>query len=279
MVDSEGISYLVMTMLMPLLAITNLASIGKGFLSIVALLIIIAGMGLLLVLNFIDYTVFSFVTNVLGITFQPAINYKIISSQDAIVKNVKGLYYATGYLSGNLFPYYFKQEQANAEADQAKLLQAPENWERILMNLDFPFKFHVLSTGLDVQKARDEIEGKRSFQEFQLARAMQSSSSNEMILTDLRRRIAVLQTQIDRISQGEKPIATIMYLETTAVGVSEKASLDALSTQLNALQIAMSGLDVDLVRVVGSELYTLFQFNFSLPTSFGALAAQFDQQS
>jgi hypothetical protein len=31
--------------------------------------------------------------------------------------------------------------------------------------------------------------------------------------------------------------------------------------------------------VIGSELYTLFQFNFSMPTSVGVLASQFDQQS
>ena len=80
---------------------------------------------------------------------------------------------------------------------------------------------------------------------------MQSASTNEMALTDMRRKISMMQQQIDRISQGEKPIATLMYLETTAVGVSEKAALDALSTQLNSLQISLSGLDVDLTRVIG----------------------------
>ena len=48
---------------------------------------------------------------------------------------------------------------------------------------------------------------------------------------------------------------------------------------MNSLQISLSGLDVDLVRVIGRELYTLFQFNFAMPTSFGDLASQFDQQS
>lgn len=147
------------------------------------------------------------------------------------------------------------------------------------MNLSFPFKYHVLSSGLDVQQVRDELEGKRSFQEFQLSRAMQSSSANEVVLTDIRRKINVIQAQIDRISQGERPIATLMYLETTAVGVSEKAALDALSTQLRSLQISMGALDVDLTRLVGRELYTLFRFNFALPTSFGEIAMQFDQQS
>ncbi len=278
--DTEGISYLIMAMLLYILAFASLPSLGKGIFSLLVILLLLAGIVVLLLMGFIDYTIFSFVTNTLGITFQPALNYKIVRTQDAIIKNVRGLYYATGYLSANLFPYYFKQEATGAEGDESKLLQAPENWERALINLDFPFKYHVFSAGLDVQKVRDELEGKRSFQEFQLARAMQNASANsEMAITDMRRKISVIQAQIDRISQGEKPIATLMYMETTAVGVSEKAALDALSTQLNSLQISLSGLDVDLIRVIGRELYMLFQFNFSLPTTYGDLAAQVDQES
>ncbi len=278
--DQEGIAYLVMCLIMPLIAFAYLTALGKGIFSLLVLLLLLFCICIVLLMNFIDYTIFSFATSILGITFQPALNYKIIKGQDAIIKSVRGLYYATGYLSANLFPYYFKQEETSTEADEAKMLQAPENWERALMNLDFPFKYHVLSAGLDVQKVRDELEGKRSFQEFQLSRAMQSNSANsELAITDMRRKVSVIQSQIDRISQGEKPIATLMYIETTAVGVSEKAALDALSTQLNSLQISLSGLDVDLVRVIGRELYTLFQFNFAMPTSFGDLASQFDQQS
>jgi hypothetical protein len=277
--DQEGISYLVLSLIMPILAFSSLPSLGKGIFTLFVLILLLLCICLVLLLNWIDYTIFSFVTSLFGITFQPAINYKIVKGQDAIVKTVRGLYYATGFLSANLFPYYFKQEETGAGTDEGKMLQAPESWERGVMNLDFPFKYHVLSTGLDVQKVRDELEGKRSFQEFQLSRVLQSASANEVSLTDLRRKISILQAQIDRISQGEKPIATLMYFETTAVGVSEKAALDTLSTQLSSLQISMSGLDVDLVRVIGRELYTLFSYNFSLPTAFGDLAMQFDQQS
>ncbi len=277
--DSETVFYFALSILMPIIGFSALPAFGKGIFPLLAMVILILGIGVLLLMNFADSAVFSFATDMLGITFQPASNYKIVKGQDAVLKNVRGLYYATGFLTANLFPYYFKQEETAAVAGDTKLLQAPENWERALMNIGFPFKYHVLSTGLDVQEVRDELEGKRSFQEFQLSRAMQSTSSNEVTLTDLRRKINVIQSKIDRISQGERPVATLMYFETTAVGVSEKAALDALSTQLRALQISMGSLDVDLARIVGRELYTLFRFNFALPTTFNDIAMQFDQQS
>ena len=84
---------------------------------------------------------------------------------------------------------------------------------------------------------------------------------------------------MDRISQGEKPIATVMYLETTAIGVSEKAAVDALTQQISELQISMSSMDVDLSRITGREVYTLFNFNFGLPASKEELQANFDMQS
>ena len=110
-------------------------------------------------MSFIDYTIFSFVTNALGITFQPASNYKIVKGQEAIIKNVRGLYYATGFITANLFPYYFKQEEseAGAAADEEKMVQAPESWERAIMNLDFPFKYHVLSVGLTCRRCATSL--------------------------------------------------------------------------------------------------------------------------
>ena len=278
MMDEESIAYLIFSMIVPLIAFSFLPSLGSGIFSYMVIAVILLGIAAILVMNWADFVLFSLVANVFNITFQPAAGYKIVRTQDAVVKDVSGLFYATGFLTSNLFPYVFKEENEGT-SDDTKMINAPENWEHAVMSLGFPFKFHVLSSNLDVQKVRDELEGKRSYQEFQMSRAMQSATANEVTITDLQRNINVLQTQIDRISQGERPIATVMYLETTAIGVSEKASLDALAAQMKSLQITMGALDVDLMRVVGRELYTLFKFNFGLPTSIDETALYFNQQS
>ncbi len=274
--DEEGIMYLIFSVIVVVIASAMIPSFGGGIYTTIAGVLLALTLILILGMNWSDFIIVPAMTSLLGITFTPSRNYTINKKQNAVLKNVNGLYYATGYITANLFAYTFKEE-STPEGDELKLAQAPETWERAVMSLQFPYKFHVLSSGMDVQKVRDELEGKRSFQEFQLSRAMQTGG-NEMTIADLQRKVNMLQAKMDRISQGEKPIATLMYIETTAVGVTEKAAMDALETQVRALQIGLSSQDVQLTRIVGRELYTLFSYSFSIPTSFGDIAGMFDQQ-
>ena len=276
--DEEGIVYLALSFVIIFIAIVELPTFGKGEYFLSALVIIISGIVALLIFNFADYIAFPLVTILFGITFQPAAGYKIVKGQDTVLKEVGGLFYATGYITSNLFPYSFKKEEGTDEnVLQTKLLTAPENWERAIISIGFPFKFHVLSTGLDTQKVRDDLEGKRSYQEFQMSRALQGNA-NDITIANIQRVINIIQAKIDRISQGEKPIATLMYIETTAIGLNEKDALDKLNEQIKAIQIALSTFDVDLTRIAGRELHTLFKFNFALPTTFAEVATHFDQQ-
>ncbi len=275
--DEEGAIFLIFSLMLMLIAFSMLSSFGKGIYPIIAVLILVLGVVMILALNWADFIIMPGITSMLGITFQPANNYYITKRQDAVVKNVSGLFYATGYVTANIFGYLFKEESA-PEEDEERLMLAPESYERLVMNIDFPYKFHVISSGMDIQNVRDELEGKRSYQEFEMSRALQGNA-NEVTITDIQRKMNVVQAKIDRISKGEKPIATLMYIETTAIGVSEKAAFDALEEQVKRLQVAFSAFDLELRRIVGRELYTLFQFNFALPVSFAEEASQFNQQS
>ncbi len=273
--DEEAIVYLVFTCVIPILVIANLSAFGGGIYTYIVVILCAFLIAFIFTMNFADFLLFPLITGVIGMTFQPYKDYKITKSQEAVIKNVNGLYYATGYLTANLFSYVFKAEREE-EAQDLKQVQSVDVWEKAVMSIPFSFKFNVISSGRDIQIVRDELEGKRSYQEFEMSKALSSKSSNEMVINDIQRKMNVIQTQIDRISQGEKPIASLMYFETTAVGVSEKAALDSLTAQLKQLQIAASSLDVQLLRIVGRELYILFKYSFSLPTEYQELATNFD---
>ena len=275
--DELGIAYLAFSLMIIFVAISTASAIGHGLVYLIILIFAIISLAILVGMNFADSILYPAIMHILGIRVEPSKGYIIPKSQDAIVKNVNGLFYATGYLTGNIFSYRFKQEAINEDEDQ-QMADAPERWERAVMNIKFPFKFHIISAGREVQKVRDELEGKRSYQEYQLSRLMQSNSSNEMAITDIQRKIRTLQTQIDRIAQGEKPISSLMYIETTAAGVSEKAAVDLLSEQLRELQVSLSILDLQMSRIVGRELYSIFKFNFAVPLSEAAIASEFDRQ-
>jgi len=275
--DEEAIIFSVFTAMIPVIVIANMSSFGGGLYPYLALIFAVLTIGLILMITFADFIVFPLATSILGITFQPFKDYKINKKQDAVIKSVRGIYYATGFITANLFAFEFKEEQVEENVEEREVTSL-QNWEKAVMSLDFPFKFHVLSAGLDVQSVRDELEGKRSYQEFNLSKALQSGSANDVIITDMQRKISIIQAKLDRIAQGERPIGAVMYFETTAVGISEKAALDALSEQIRRIQVAFTGMDVQLLRVVGRELYTLYKFNFMLPTEVVEMESNFDKE-
>ena len=109
--DDEGIMYLAFSMVILIMALAFIPYIGKGIIAIIALAVVGLGILVVLMLNFADFLLVSLVFGYLGITIEPAQNYKIIKSQNAIVKEVTGSSYATGYVAVNLFDYAFKLER------------------------------------------------------------------------------------------------------------------------------------------------------------------------
>lgn len=275
--DPTGLAYLALSAIIIVIALAMYPAFGPGIYTYLAIIIIMISLVMLMLMNWVDFLVFPAIMNMLGIVFKPSPEYRIVKSQDAIIKTVSGINYATGYVTANLFGYEFKAEQEEENMDD-KIADSSTIWERALMSIDFPFKFHIISASRDVQKARDELEGKRSYQEFQMNKTIQGGKSADSEVADIQRKMNMIQTQMDRIAQGEKPISTLMYMETIGVGVSEKEALDNLSSQINRLQIAMGGFDLSFTRIVGRELYTLFKFNFGLPVLSDEMAQYFDTQ-
>ncbi len=260
-----------------LLAIVIMASSAEfGSLWIIAFFLSILAIMLIFILNYADFVVFPLFTSLLGVKIVPAKNYYMPKDSSSIVKNVGGIYYATGYLTANVYNYVFAAESVD-EDEAAKLSEGPDKWERIVMNAGFPFRFSFVSVAEDVQRYRDELEGKRGVLEFQLSKEMSSSTPSELTIQDLQRKMNVIDARINRLSAGERPVDSIMYVESTAVGVSEKEAIDSLSNQLAHLQTLFSAFDLSITRVVGRELYHLFTYNYVVPTR-DALADTFSAE-
>ncbi len=276
--DEIGIIYFALSSMVILIILAGINAFGGKISADIALIIALGTFGFLAIMNWADYIAFPAITKLIGLNFRISKEYKVTKTQDAIIKNVNGLYYATGFLTANFFKYEIKSDSGQIEeADpMEKIRNAPGKWEQALISIDFPFKLHVIAFGRDVQAERDELVGKKSYKEFQLSRMAQNANTTEASMADLQQKIASIDDKIRRLSQGERPIATIMYFESIAVGVSEKAAADNLSAQLNRLQIAMSVLDLDIRRVMGRDLYSLFNFNFALPANYEEASSYFD---
>ena len=271
--DENTIIYLGLSLLIAIIVISSGSKMGSVGIVIVALafLTII----LILMLSFADFIIVPLATRLFNISIVPAKNFIIPSAQDAVIKYSNGIYYATGYMTANIYNYIFAQEQEIDE--QTELTMAPDKWEKAIMNIHFPFKFNIVSASEDIQRYRDELEGKRGLLEFQYSKETQSSNPNSMGLENMQRQINVIQTRIDKIGEGEKPVNSIMYVESTAVGVSQKEASDALANQLSELQTIFNVFDLNLTRVIGRELYQLFKFNYLIP-GLSELTSTFDVQ-
>ncbi len=257
--DERTIIYLVGCAAPMLIALTNITAYGP--LNILILIIVLLGVLLLLILNYADFLVFPALTSLLKVSVQLSHDHIVPKSEKCIIKHVKGLYYATGYLTANIYGYVFSEEIVSGD-EEGKMVAAPELWEKVVMNTEFPFKFNVVASTKQVQKYREELEGQRGYLEFTLSKEQQQQNPNQLTITEIQRKIAILQARINRVSEGELPVESIMYIESTAVGVSEKEAVDELQNQLNHLETVLSAFDLSITRVTGREMHTLFKLNY-----------------
>lgn len=260
--DEETIIYIGAASMIAFLVIYNAAAMGPF--AFVGTLLAVFTVIIVFTLNYADYIIFPVLTGVAGIKIVPAKGYYIPRNSNCVIKYVNGIYYATGYLTANIYNYVFAAESVD-ENEDTKLGEAPDKWEKIVMNTNFPFRLNVISVAEDIQKFRDELEGKRGAIEYQMSKEMSSQNPSQLTIQDLQRKMNILDARINRLSAGERPVNALMYIDTTAVGVSEKAATDALTGQLNHLQTLFNSFDLSIIRIPGRELYELFTFNYVLP--------------
>ena len=261
MVEMETILYMGTSIAVIVLVLSNASN--YGILSPIVFAIGIIVLFFIMAMNFADFLVFPFITKRMNVQIQLSKTHMVPETQNCVIKNANGLYYATGYLTGNIYKYVFSAENI-VPGEEENLSSGPEKWERILMNTNFTFKFNLISVAEDVQKYREALEGKRGYLEFQLSREEQNTTPNALTIKEIERQINIIQTRIDRISDGELPTYSIMYIESTAVGVSQKEAMDELGNQLAHLQTVFNSFDLSITRVVGREVHHLYGMNYRI---------------
>ncbi len=261
--DEQTMVYIGICSMIALLVILDASSLGPFGLATIIMSFVTIGM--LFVLNYADFVIFPLFTFLLGIKIIPAAGYQIPKNSNSVIKYVNGIYYATGYLTANIYNYVFQAESVD-ETEESKLGDAPDRWEKIVMNAGFPFRFNIIAVTEDLQKYREDLEGRRGMLEYQLSKEMGGSNPSQMTVEDLQRKMSVLDARINRLSGGERPVDALMYIETTATGVSEKEAVDGLTNQLSHLETLFNAFDLSITRVMGREVYHLFTFNYSIPS-------------
>ncbi len=234
---------------------------GGGILALIGG--IIAGLGGLFAFLFYKYgyVLWPFVTSGARIVQVTDSGYEIPPSQDVILKNKNGMYYATMFLSVRIY------ESVTDKSQEENAIYA-EYFERAISAVKFVTKFAMLVYVKDLTKYRESIETRHAEAQLRLSREREKPEPDVLKLDRYEREVAMWETQMNKMTQGVKPMGTIAYVMTSAVGVSKEAATAAAKSQGSELRATISNaLNVEVVPLTGEEMLLCFDWEHTIPSS------------
>jgi hypothetical protein len=141
-------------------------------------------------------------------------------------------------------------------------------WERAVASVCFPFKFCVLSFLEDILKFREDVETRRAAAQLRLGREREKPRPDAITLAKWEREVAKQNELLARLSAGEKPLGTLMYITTLAIGVSPGAATAIVKGQANELKATFSNaLNVEILELKGEDMKKCFDWEIAFPST------------
>ncbi len=187
--------------------------------------------------------------------------YEIPPSNDVVLKNVGGVYYASKYLAVRIY-------ESASEKNMDENIVYSEYFERAISSVKYVTKFAIMVYMKDVSDYRTRIETKHAEAQLRLARERDKPDPDVLRLDRYEKEVAMWEGQINKLTRGIKPMGVISYVMTTAVGVSKEAASAAASAQANELKSTISNaLNVQIEPLTGEEMLRCFQWEVMIPPS------------
>ncbi len=185
--------------------------------------------------------------------------YEVPSTQDAIVRNINGVYYATVFLGVKVF-------ESMSEKSPEELQSYNSYFERAISNIRSVAKISYMVYVEDITEKRRNIEVKRAEVQLRLARERDKTEPDVLRIDKLERELAVWDVQLGQIQKGMKPMGVVAYAMTTAGGVSKEGAIASARAQANELRSILSNsLNVEVDILTADEMLKCFQWEKFLP--------------
>jgi hypothetical protein len=185
--------------------------------------------------------------------------YEIPPSNDVVLKNVGGIYYASKYLGVKIY------ESASEKSVEENMVYS-EYFERAISSVKHVTKFALMVYMKDVSDYRNRIETKHAEAQLRLARERDKPDPDVLRLDRYEKEVAMWESQINKLTRGIKPMGCASYVMTTAVGVSKEAATAAAVAQANELKATISNaLNVQVEVLSGEEMLRCFQWEVAIP--------------
>lgn len=185
--------------------------------------------------------------------------YEIPSSNDVVLKNVGGVYYASKYLGVKVY------ESASEKSVEENIVYS-EYFERAISSVKYVTKFAMMVYMKDISEHRSRIETKHAEAQLRLARERDKPDPDVLKMDRYEKEVAMWENQINKLTRGIKPMGLVSYIMTTAVGVSKEAAMAAASAQANELKATIANaLNVQVELLSGDEMLRCFQWEVMIP--------------
>jgi hypothetical protein len=238
-----------------------LAFIGGGVFGLVGGLL--AGLGSFFGIMFwkYGYVLIPLVTQRTNIVMMSEEGFEIPPSQDVIVKNANGVFYASAFLGLKIF-------ESATEKTQEENIAYTQFFERAISNIKYVTKVAYLLYVEDVGEKRKLIETKRAETQLRLARERDKPQPDVLRIDKYEREAAKWDMELTRLIKGVKPMGIAAYAQTTAVGLSKEAAIAKARSQANELRTVLANaLNLEVVNLAGDEMLKCFEWERFFPTT------------
>jgi len=185
--------------------------------------------------------------------------YEIPPSNDVVLKNVGGVYYASKYLGVKVY------ESASEKSVEENMVYS-EYFERAISSVKYVTKFAMMVYMKDISEHRSRIETKHAEAQLRLARERDKPDPDVLKMDRFEKEVAMWENQINKLTRGIKPMGLVSYIMTTAVGVSKEAAMAAAASQANELKATIANaLNVQVELLSGDEMLRCFQWEVMIP--------------
>jgi hypothetical protein len=185
--------------------------------------------------------------------------YEVPPSNDVVLKNVGGIYYASKYLGVRIY------ESASEKTMDENIVYS-EYFERAVSSVKYVTKFAMMVYMKDISDHRSRIETKHAEAQLRLARERDKPEPDVLRLDRFEKEVAMWEGQINKLTRGIKPMGLVSYIMTTAVGVSKEAAIASANAQANELRATISNaLNVQVDLLQGDEMLRCFQWETMIP--------------
>jgi hypothetical protein len=197
--------------------------------------------------------------------------HEITPAQDAVVKKVGDEYMASVFLQ-------IKMYRSTTERTEEENVIYVDSFERAISQIKYPVKIGMILFAKEISKYREDIETKKYEAQLRLQRMREATEPDVIGMDRLEKEAAMWESQLTRISSGERPMGMVSYVMVTGNGVTKDAAVAVAKNRAAEVKtLFANALNVEVDYIYGEDMKRCFEMEYMIPPTTKALKEKFEE--